>query len=210
MRKVIFLLIAVLSLGLTLQAQEFSKKELKQIEKDAKNEAKEMIAKGWEVLPGGLPLQRQFEEKFKMDRMKVDGEKKYIIESATAVGTSYNAAKLQAMETAKITIANSLESEIAAITETEMANSELSTESGESVSKTVASAKSMVQNSLGRLNTVVEAHKKMPNKNVQVTLYVAYDYQKAIGLANRAVKKELKVNLDNLRKKLDAVDFKKE
>lgn len=204
MRKFILLLIALFPF-VVAEADTLSKKDLKQIEKEAKKEAKKYEADNWEVLPGALPLLRQLEESYKLRYEKEDGEPKYIIKEGVAVAQSYNAAKAQAVEAAKLQIANALESDIAGYMENSLENEELSTEDAATISKMASESKSKVAKSLGRVLSVVELYQNLPNKTVRVMVVLAYSNQQARAVAKKILYKEMEEKSKDLKEKLDEI-----
>lgn len=200
MRKLIFLLIALLPFAVA-EAETLSKKDLKQIEKDAKNEAKNYS--DWKVLPGALPLQRQLEESYKMQREREDGEPKYIMADGNAIAQNYNAAKLQAVDAAKLRIAADIETEIAGMVESSLTNKELSTEDAASISEMTSASKSKIAQSLGRVLTVVELYQNHSNKTVNVMVRLAYSSQQARQIAKKVLYSDMEGKSKDLKDKLD-------
>lgn len=203
MRKLILLLVALLPF-VVVEADTLSKKDLKQIEKDAKKNAKEYESQGWKTLPGALPLQRQLEEAYKMSYAREDdGESKYILEDGVAVAQSYNAAKLQAVDAAKLRIAATMETEIAGYIGSSLSNQELTTEEAASISKMASESKSMIAKSLGRVSTVVELCQNVSNKQVRVMVRLAYSNEQARAVAKKVIYKEMEDKSKELKDKLD-------
>lgn len=186
-----------------VNADSLSSKDLKQIEKDAKKEAKKMESEGWKVLPGALPMQRQLEESYKMQYQKENGENQYIMAEGVVVAENYNAAKLQAVDAAKLRIAAALETEIAGYIESSLQNEELSTEEAASMSKLASESKSKIAKSLGRVSTVVELFQNLQNKNVRVMVRLAYSNQQARAVAKKVLYKDMEGKSKELKEKLD-------
>lgn len=184
-----------------INAENLSKKELKQVEKDAKKAAKEYA--GWKVLPGALPLQRQLAESYKMQFEREDGEPKYILGEGNTVAQSYNVAKLQSIEAAKFMIAGAIESEMIGLIESAQSNKELSTADAATISKMVSGTKSKVAQSLGRISTIVELYQDLPNKTVRVMVRLAYSSQRAREIAKRIIHQELEDESSELKDKVD-------
>lgn len=202
MKKLILLLVAFLPF-VVAKADTLSNKDLKQIEKDAKKEAKKMESEGWKVLPGALPIQRQLEEAYKMKYQRENGEPQYIIEEGEVVAESYNAAKLQAIDAAKLRIAAAMETEIVGYIESDLQNNELSTEEAASLSKLASQSKSRIAKSLGRVITVVELYQNLSNKNVRVLVRLAYSNQQARNVAKKVLYEDMGEKSKELKEKLD-------
>ena len=170
----------------------------------AKKQAKSMTKDGWIVNAGIKPLEVQFEKAYKMDdEVGQDGKKKYIHSSGEAIGSTYSAARLQAIAAAKTEIASSLESEIAGLIESEIDNEELGQEEAESVTSVVSNSKQLISKSLGRVDIVVECYKQLSNKNYKVQVQLFYDLVQAERDAKKAVREELKKKGANLNEKLE-------
>lgn len=170
----------------------------------AKKQAKSMAKDGWIVNAGIKPLEVQFEKAYKMDdEVGQDGKKKYIHSSGEAIGSTYSAARLQAIAAAKTEIASSLESEIAGLIESEIDNEELGQEEAESVTNVVSNSKQLISKSLGRVDIVVECYKQLSNKNYNVQVQLYYDLVQAERDAKKAVREELKKKGANLNEKLE-------
>ncbi|MDE7096551.1 MAG: hypothetical protein K2O47_03565 [Muribaculaceae bacterium] len=202
MRKFILLLVALMPF-VVAQADTLSSKELKEIEKDAKKAAKSFETEGWKVLPGALPMQRQLEESYKLQREREGGEPKYIMEDGMVVAQNYNAAKLQAVDAAKLRIAGAMETEIAGLIESSLSNNEISTEDAASISKMASESKSKIAQSLGRVSTVVELFQNLPNKTVRVMVRLAYSSEKAREVAKKVLYKDMEEKSSELKDKLD-------
>lgn len=208
MKKVFYFFIALFLVSGVIEgdAAELSKQDLKEIKNDAKKNAKKYEKEGWLTLPGALPLVRQLEESYKMEKSKdYNGENEFILRVALAVGQSYDAAKMQAIQVAKTYIADALESEVAGIMENSVNNQILGEDEAASIEKTLTSSKSKIAQRLGRVVTVVEQYRRLQNKNYEVMVVLAYSERQAREIAKRVVmdsmeneSKELKDRLNEL------------
>lgn len=204
MKKIVLLLVTVLTFGMT-NAAELTKKDLKQIEKDAKTQCKKYEKEGWLTLPGSLPMQRQLEEIYKMRYAKENGEPIYIIKEGNSVGEVYDAAKLNAVQMAKLLIVDAIESEFAGMMVNEVNNEQMSNEEAASVEKMMSASKTKIAQQLGRTNAVVELYQKLPNNNFRVMVFIAYSGEQARKVAKKAIYKELNDESKELRAKLDKI-----
>lgn len=203
MKKLILLLVALLPLAV-VEAETFSKKEQKQIEKRAKGQAKMYEAEGWKTLPGALPLLTQLEETNKMQLTKDDeGEYMFIVESGEAVAGSYNVAKLQAVDAAKFAIAGAIETKIGGLIESGANTQQLTKTDAASLSKMESEWKSMIANELGRVKTVVEMYQDVNSQNVRVSVQLAYSIRQAQTVAKKVIYKQLEDDSKGLKEKLD-------
>jgi len=173
--------------------------------KQARKEAKKYIADGFYVAPGALPLDKQLENAW-MKQYETDdkGLPKYIVESGNSVAESQTAAKLQATETAKLNLAGAITTSVAALFENNIANMQLNNADAASVTKTVAGAKNLIAQELGRTLPLVEIYKKI-GKNVEVDVRLAYDYQNAIESAKKVIRKQLEEETKGIQDKLDGI-----
>ena len=104
---------------------KMSKEELNQkATKDARKAAKEYKKEGWKAAPGALPLEKQLDRLYLM-RMEVDADMypKYLTGEAMSIAESYDAAKIQAMELARLNLAGQLQSEVTALVENSVGGS---------------------------------------------------------------------------------------
>lgn len=206
----------ILSLALTLVlfsgvafAQDFnanalSRKEVKKLEKSAKKEAKKLAKDGWQVTPGALNLEAQLTRSYKM-LQEVDENyyPKFVMAEAMSVGNNYDAAKMQAIDLAKLNLAGMLQTEINSLIESTVANEQLEPEEAQSVVETVSASKNKISQSLGRVITVTEAYRTLSNKNKEVLVRIGYNAETAKKQAMDVVKQELKNKGNKLHDQLD-------
>ena len=220
-RKFILALVALFAFA-SIQpaiAQKQTKKELeKQLhakaDRTARKEAKRLKKdEGWQVFAGALPLEKMLEKSYLMQyETDEEGHPKYIMATGNGVGGSRTAAKLAAIETAKNELAGLIETRMAQLISTNIANLQLSTVDAESETKILASAKNMVavtlsgvqpivviyrdRSSVSRARKIKNADKLKKGKvEVQVTLF--YNEENAEKVAKKAIKQTLKEDLKN-------------
>ena len=110
----------------------------RKVYKAARKEAKRFKKQGWYVAPGALPMDKQVEKSW--ERQYEDDEKGYplyLVATGNSVAETQSAAKLQALELAKLELAGIVQTNIIAIIENSVANNQLSREDAASVTKTV-------------------------------------------------------------------------
>ena len=175
------------------------------LKKDAKKEAKTFERAGWLTSPGALPLEVQFLEAYRMQLEKDDyGYPKYIIGEAMSIGETYDAAKMQALELAKLNLAGAIQTEVVTLVENSLANEQLSSEEAESITQTVMANKQLISQSVGRVVTIAECYRTIKaNKNKEVYVRIAYNAEMAKEAAKKAVREDLKKKGADLQKKLD-------
>lgn len=172
--------------------------------KQAKKEARTFAKEGWETTPGALPLQVQFLKAYEM-QTQIDeyGYPKYIIGEGMSVGETYDAAKMQALEMAKIKMASSIQSEIVTLVENSVSNEQLSSDDAESITRTVAANQSLISQSIGRVVTIAECYRTVGSKNKEVYVRIAYNAEMAKEAAKRAVREDLEKKGADLQEKLE-------
>ncbi len=187
------------------ELNKLNKKELTaRAAKPARKEAKRLAKEGWTIAAGKLPLEKQLERSYLM-QLEYDESQYpvYIMTEAISVGETYNAAKNQSIEVAKLNLAGLIESKITNLVENTLANDQISPEEAASVSKTVSASKQMIAKSLGRILTVTECHRTLPNKNVEILVHVAYNQRMAMDQAKAMLREELKKEGQDLHEELD-------
>lgn len=199
MKKTILMMLLGLFVGTSMVNAQ-----TKQESKDAKKQAKVLKKEGWLVNAGAQPIERQLEKSYHMqNEMGENGYAKYIVGEGRATAGNYNAAKKQAEMAAKQEIAGRIQTEIAEIIETSVANSELDQGDAASVNKIVSEAKGLITNSIGRTISVVEMYRVNSKKNTEVTVHLAYSEEMARAAAKKAIQKDLEEQGAELRGKLD-------
>lgn len=219
MRTIRFVLTLVLVMTFTVSFAQLTKeqiKERKEIKKASKAElgekatktarkaAKRLAKEGWTTTPGALPLEKQLDKSYLM-QMEYDENMfpKYLMGEAMSIGENYDAARLQAMELAKQSLAGQIQTEVTALIENNLSNKQLSAEEAASVTQVISAGKSLISQSIGRVLTVVEMYRVLGNKNKEVSLRIAYNAEMAKQAAKKAVRQELEKKGDDLHKKLD-------
>ena len=189
-----------------------SRTELNQkASKYAKKEAKRLAKEGWMVSPGGLPMEKQLDRSYMMQyEYEESGLPKFIFGQATTVGSTYDAAKMQATNNAKIELAGYIESEITALTESTLGNSQISPDEAASINEAVQASKSLIANKLGRVIPAMECYRKVNKGAVEVQVRIGYNTKLAMDAAKAVVKAKLEEKGKDLHEQLDKMwgDFK--
>lgn len=220
MKKIISLLIAAMVFGGVSYSQSAKEtiKERKQISrysqaqlnkrasKQARKDAKRLKKEGWVVAPGQLPLEKQLDKSYNMYyEFEESGLPKYIIGDAMSSGNNYDAARMQAIELAKTNLAGLIQTEVTALVESTVANEQIAQDDAESIVKTVSASKNLIVQKIGRVVTVIECYKTLPNKTMQVRVTVAYNVRMALDDAKAVIKKQLEDKGEDLHNQLDAM-----
>lgn len=219
MKKVILLLVAFLALSAGTTYAQSAKEQAKErkalvkqsraelndkASKAARKEAKRLKKEGWQTAPGALPMDKQLDKSYMMQYEQDDmGYPKYLMGEAMSIGQNYDGAKMQALELAKQNLAGQIQTEVTALVENTVANEQLEPEEAATVTKSVMASKNLISQSIGRVITVVEVYRTLPNKNKEVQVRIAYNSDMAKAAAKKAIKKDLESKGDELHGKLD-------
>lgn len=171
--------------------------------KSVKQHVKEYEKEGYYVAVGASPLERQLTNAW-MREIEQDeqGFPKYIVATGRSVGESQIAAKLQATEAAKLELAGTLATNVAALIENNFANAQLNAEEAASVTKTVGASKNIIAQEIGRIITIVELYKDI-NKNIEANVRIAYNSEMAMEMAKKVVRNQLEQETKILQEKLE-------
>ena len=175
----------------------FAKSKIVQIAFRLKNE-------GWTVSPGALPLEKQLERSYLME-FEYDANQypKYIMANAQSIAENYDAAKTAATSLAITNLAGQIQTEVTALVENTVANKQLDPEDAASITETVMASKNLISQSIGRVITVVECYRVLPNKNREVMVRIAYNGEMAKEVAKKAIRQELEKKGEKLHEQLD-------
>lgn len=196
--------IAVVALFAVPSQAQLSKKTLKKLIKNAKKEAKDLEKQGYYVPPGSLPMAMKLEQSYnRQAELDEEGNPKYLVGAATAIGGTKIASRNQAMEVAKLELAGQIESRIAALTESSIANEQMTQEDAVSLTETVTAAKNIITQKLGRVILLFEAYRNVNSKNVESIIRIAYDTNTALAAAEETIRNELKKKSEELHNRLD-------
>lgn len=190
------------------EISKFTKDKIKEkASKDARKEAKRLKKQGWQVAPGSLPMEKQLDRLYEM-QYEVDlntGYPKFIKGEAMTTGGNYDAAKMQAVNLAKIELAGNISTEIAAIIDNEVANKQLDPQEATSISESVMGAKNFISQSIGQTITALELYRDLPNKNKEVRVVIMYNSDMAKAATKKAIQNELMEKGDKLIDQLDNI-----
>jgi len=202
------LAIAILFSAANVLVAQQTEKELKKdvsskAIRSARKEARKYKKDGYYVAPGAPLLDKQLERAWmKQYETNDKNESKYIMATGNSVAETQTAAKLQAMETAKLELAGQINTQVAALIENSIANQQLNNEEAASVTKTVAASKNLIAQEIGLIIPMVEMYKKI-GKNVEVNLRLAYNMATAFDVAKKVIRKSLEEETKIAHDKLD-------
>ncbi|MBQ9439191.1 MAG: hypothetical protein IJU35_01130 [Paludibacteraceae bacterium] len=189
------------------ELRKMAKNELKaKVDKIIKKEAKRFEKEGWVVSPGALPLEKQLERAYLMEyEYDADMYPKYIMAVAQSIGENYDGAKMAATSLAITNLAEQIQTEVTALIENTVANSQMAAETAATVTESVMASKNLISQSIGRVITVVECYRILPNKNREVLVRIAYNGDMAKKAAKEAIRTDLKQKGNKLHEQLDDV-----
>lgn len=163
------------------------------VDKSVKKAAKKLSKDGWQVAPGALPIEKQLERSYKMQyEFDEYGFPVYIIGTAQTVGGNYDAAKMQAINLAKIQLAGNIQTEVAGLIENAVGNNQLNQDEAVSTTESVMGAVNSIAQNIGRVITVVEVYRDLPQKMKEVRVVIFYNAQMAKQAAQDAIREDLK------------------
>lgn len=189
------------------EIRKMAKEELKaKVDKSVKKEAKRLAKEGWMVSPGALPLEKQLERSMMMElEYDTDMYPKYIIANAQSIGENYDGAKMAATSIAITNLAGQIQTEVTALIENTVANSQMAAETAATVTESVMASKNLISQSIGRVITVMECYRILSNKNREVMVRIAYNGDMAKKIAKDAIREDLKQKGNKLHEQLDKV-----
>jgi hypothetical protein len=187
------------------EIQKMSKAQLNEkASKAARKAAKQYAKDGWLVAPGGLPIEKQLDKSYLMQYEYDENYfPKYIMGSAMSIGENYDAAKMQALELAKQSLAGQIQTEITALIDNRVANEQLSEEQAASITRSISEGKNLISQSIGRVIPVMDLYRVKSNKNKEVRVMIAYNADMAKEAAKKAIRQDLEKKGDELSKQLD-------
>ena len=176
------------------------------VDKTVKKEAKALAKEGWKAAPGALPIEKQLERSYKM-QYEIDdyGFPRYIKGDAQSLGGNYDAAKMSALNLAKINLAGNIQTEVVALVENAVGNNQLSHEEAVSTTETAMGAVNLVAQNLGRVITVVEVYRDVNKKNKEVRVLIFYNAEMAKQAAEAAMREDLKKKGSDLVEKVNGL-----
>lgn len=192
----------LLGLGNVSTAQIVS---VKKVEKDAKKQASILVKEGWKVAPGHPSIELQQLKAAKINNATDDAfHSKYVMGSAQAIAPSYDAAKYQATELAKIDIAGKISSELAGIAKTNIGNQQINPDHAENIVKTIGAYKNFVATRLTNIISCIDMY-RVDHKQGKYTVSVGifYDKEDAIQAGIKEIRKQMMKESEELAEELD-------
>jgi hypothetical protein len=208
MKKIFTLVVCALiasSLVFAQKTEKEMKKELKdKATKEAQKEAKKLTKEGWKVNPGSLPLDKMVEQAWMKQVAEDDqGKPMYLMADGNGVAESKTVAEAQAIETAKLQLAGTLESNIASLVKLNLGNTQISTQDAASVTEIVQSSKSVLAQQLGYIDPAFKIYRNLKENKIEVQVRLFYETKQTILVAKKAIRKDLKDKLNKTDQEVD-------
>ena len=121
------------------------------------------------------------------------------------MGGNYDAAKMSAINLAKINLAGNIQTEVVALIENAVVNNQLSHEEAVSTTESAMGAVNMVAQNIGRVITVVELYRDVNKRNKEVRVLIFYNAEMAKQAAEAAMREDLKKRGDGLIDKVNGL-----
>ncbi|MBO6144110.1 MAG: hypothetical protein IJ614_08680 [Prevotella sp.] len=195
------LLFMALSVSLTAQAQSTKQQKLQQTRaelkekasKAAKDEGKRLKKEGWEVSPGGLPMERQLDRTYMfIEDYDDDMNPAYIMGEGRSIAENFSAAHIQATELARVDIAGKMVgSEATALIDNLVANKQLAQDQAASITTTMMENKTIYSQKLGRVQEALVLNRTLKNKNKEVMVRLVTKADAVREIAKEAIRQEL-------------------
>lgn len=188
MKKSLLLLGMALIMCTVTSYGQMSKQEIEEI---AAEQSLVLEREGWKASVGALPLKYQLRKMYTMQDEGHNGQSKYIISEGKVKGTTYEAAKVHAMEIAKRNMISLIDN----MSITQTAGETVNTEGAEvpqssDLSETKYNSYSTLE--LGNLTTVLLCYREIPGGTVEVMVQLACTTENAIKAKLKKAKNESK------------------
>jgi hypothetical protein len=182
------------------------KSDVKKLKKDIKKNAKRYEKDGYKVAPGKLSIERQLTTTYQYQyEIGDDGMPKYVIGEAQSTAGTKIAAKLQAMEFAKLELAGKIETSVNALVENSVANEQIDLVTAETVTKTMAASKNLISKKLGQVVTLFEVYKEIGTNSIECSVIIAYDLNMIMKETKKEIQEQLKDELKDTHNKLEKI-----
>ena len=203
MKKVLILGISFL-IAFTASAQTTQFKFIKP-NRNLKKEVKKYENEGWAPFPGGLPMAEQLNFSYSRQTETTDeGYPKWIVASGNSTAQMQAAAEMQATELAKTNLVGLIETNMRSVVESDVANNQLSSEDGVSITKTIQVSANKVAKKLGMVQPIFKVYRKLTKeKNIEVQIVLAYNYEMAKKAMLEEAKLVLQAETEDVRQKYE-------
>ncbi len=160
--------------------------------KAARKEAKAYEKAGWVIFERQLPLEKQMERAF---AMRYESDKRlfprYVMGEAICTGKSYEASEADAVEWAKLNMAEQVQTEICILIDNGLADNRLTVDEAAAITETVMAGREAISLSIGRVIPVMKCRRSQETGNNDVYICIAYGTEMAIEGTKKALRREL-------------------
>lgn len=182
------------------------KRDMRQLKRDVKKNAKDYEKSGYMVAPGKLSIERQLTNTYQYQyEINDDGMPKYVTGEAQATAGTKIAAKLQAMEFAKLELVGKIETSINALIENSVANEQIDLTTAETVTKTMAASKNIISKKITQVVTLFEVYRNVGTRSIEASVIIAYDLNRILLETQKEIQNQLKDELQGTHEKLDKI-----
>lgn len=174
--------------------------------KIARKAGRELVDEGWQEAPGALPIKKQLDNSYmKISEVDAEGYPLWYVSNSKAVANTQAAAKLSAMELAKLDLAGQLGSNITGLVEASVSNSQITEEEATSIQKVIAASNNVISANLGRILVFTEFYKKVGDSNISCAVTIGTNAKLAEQQVKKAIRKKLEEETQVVREKLDKI-----
>ena len=181
---------------------EYRKEFDQKASKSARKQAKTLTKEGWKPTGSSKSIEAQLDRAWQYREPNENGELEYIVEEGTAIGNTLSAAQAAARYQARLALAKSLESEMGALIEGNLNNSELSDDEVNTLNEMREVNSSFIQQKLKKSLVISEWYRKMPNGKYQVEVSMALRIATLEEEAKAAWLNDVKARNEEMHKKL--------
>lgn len=182
-----FLLLVLLSFGTNLTHAQC---------KEGKKREKALTKEGWKACVTCRSLASQFCKTLEMtEEVNEQDRPKYLSAEGTATARTETAAKLQAIEIAKMSLAGQITNEIKAVIDLKVGNDEIGLDDAESITKMVSKYENVIITNLSYVQPKFVAYREQ-NNTVQYRVRVFYDQQEAMDRVVKQIRKKIRDELE--------------
>ena len=133
-----------------------------------------------------------------------EGYPKWIVASGNSTAQMQAAAEMQATELAKTNLVGLIETNMRSVVESDVANNQLSSEDGVSITKTIQVSANKVAKKLGMVQPIFKVYRKLTKeKNIEVQIVLAYNYEMAKKAMLEEAKLVLQAETEDVRQKYE-------
>ena len=135
-----------------------------------KREASYLRKDGWTVLPGMMSIVGQLNKSLQYEDNLLS---KYVMGESMAISENYDAAKMQALERAKVNLVAGIIQEVFKKFQNTLEKAIFAQEQFDSIIQNLETGKLLISQNIGTIITVLEFYRTLDNKNIEVLVRIA-------------------------------------